>query len=825
MNLSMRYFCRSTLVVLIAAIFLDGPHGQSFAAEQAFIPLKVDLEALATPEGLELSDVKEEIVSFTFADGTTRDIRKRTFHFFSQRFLDEDWYHDAYLFEPVDLDPDDHDKAILLSHVYNNKIFDDMLDRYGLRTAAVVGVPMLIFKPNPVNKEFFKNHPEIRRSESQWQEFTFQKFRETGDINVTSFAVIMKAKWRAIAAMEAVLGRKLEKLIYCGGSKGGASVRAMFKEDPRIVSVVCSGSIPFATNEYIEANSEPYIQHFVEEFYLRPNDFENSTIFFNLGSNDYNAPPKNVTETYYRLKGDRRLYTHPNGGHPAIADEQVKAMQLWCAHVFHGVAIPEVLPPKVTRRDDRLVFRTRIMEGEQVESADLSYACFDLNAGEFTPGRRNPKPQWPKAKWTTVSMAKENGKYVASLPGDVCEDLAQLNVTVRAKVVAGRVVGYVSSPVHDQESYARYKAGQKKSRKKPAKADYNSPLIHDDGRVTFALTAPDAAEVNLVGRFSASVDSIGMSKDEHGVWRKTLAGLTGGIYNYGFSIDGSTLIADPLNPKVYRRNIEPTVWSFLEMPGAEGPMFYEERDVPHGVVHSHAYRSQMALQTRRLLVYTPPGYLTTPDRHYPVLYLLHGGGDMADGFLTAGRIDVILDNLIADKRAKPMIVVMPRSNGRSAYKRLPDGHLDRSKNFHEFEQMFFAEIAPYVEERYRISERREDHAVAGFSVGAALARTVGLKHLDFFAWVGQFSGGSRLGDDYEETFAPIFKDIEKTNNLLKLYWVSGPTGENSLPPFHQRLADAGIRFVSRSDRFGHSYRTCRHILNEDFLPRLFKSEK
>ena len=820
----------------------------SQAQKLAFTPLKIDLKELASPAGLNLSKVQEEVVPFKFDDGTTRNIRKRTFRFFSQRFLDEDWYHDAYLFEPVDLQDDDHDKAIILSHVYNNKIFDEMLDKYGLRSAAVVGVPVLIFKPNPVNQEFFKNHPTIKRSESQWQEFTFQLFRESGDINVTSFAVIMKAKWRALAAMDEVLGRKLTKVIYCGGSKGGAAVRAMLKEDPRIVSVVSSGSIPFGSESYLEQNkSKLYVRQFVDTFHLRPSEFDKSTIFFNIGTNDYNAPPTPVCNVYHSIRGDRKMYTQPNGGHPAIADEQVKAMQLWCSHVLQGTVVPEVGPPKITRHENHLLCRTTITMGKSVQKVELSYACFDPGAGKFTPGRRSPNAQWAKAKWTTIPMKAEDGAFVVKLAGDICDNLEHLHVSARAKVVDGQLVGYVSSPVYSRDSYRRYGSLPKRGvgqnvpatapvalqaerqasgsrNRKATKSDYKSPDIHGGGRVTFSITVPGASRVDLVGTFSSGIDVVAMKQDERGIWRKTLEELKGGIYNYGFSINGSTLIADPLNHLVFSRKAEPTVWSMLEMPAADGSMFYERRDVPHGVVHSHLYRADSLSETRRVHVYTPPGYEST-ERKYPVLYLFHGGTNLADGFLVAGRVDMILDNLIAAGKAEPMIVVMPNASGKSPYLRQADGSVDRSRNFAEFEKSFFAETIPFVESKYRISRKREDHAVAGFSVGAALSRTVGLRHLDQFAWVGQFSGGGRLGDDYADTVPALLKDVEKTNRLLKLYWISGPTADRNLPPFHQRLKDAGIEYVSRPDRFGHSYRTCRYILNEDFLPRLFKSGK
>ena len=181
-------------------------------------------------------------------------------------------------------------------------------------------------------------------------------------------------------------------------------------------------------------------------------------------------------------------------------------------------------------------------------------------------------------------------------------------------------------------------------------------------------------------------------------------------------------MADPTNPEVHRRQGNPSVWSLLTVPAPE-PAFFEMREVPHGEVHAHWYRASAVGETRRLLVYTPPGYERDNEKRFPVLYLLHGGSDREEAWIEVGRANVILDNLLAEGNAAPMVVVMPLSKGLSPYKTLPSGGVDRSANFKEFERTLFADVMPLVEERYRVRSDAEGRAVAGFSVGAALQKT------------------------------------------------------------------------------------------------------
>ncbi len=198
-------------IALTSLILLAGVFQSVQAAElEKLTPLRVDLKVLQSPEGLELErrSVRDETVD---VDDREVALRHYVFRFFSQRFMDEDWWHDAHLFVPVKLPEAAKGKLFLASHVVNwRKVPGVLLEGYGRQTAARVGVPVLVFKPNPVQQQFAKRTG--KHKESEWQDATFDRFRETGNVNVVSFAGIMKAKWRAWAAAEAVLGKKFDKV-------------------------------------------------------------------------------------------------------------------------------------------------------------------------------------------------------------------------------------------------------------------------------------------------------------------------------------------------------------------------------------------------------------------------------------------------------------------------------------------------------------------------------------------------------------------------------------------------------------------------------------
>lgn len=409
-------------------------------------PLNVDLKALRSHEGLMISDVAEKVVECRLDDSHTVRLKQYTFRFFSQRFMDEGWYHTAHVFVPSEMDQRAKGKLFLASHVVNwRKDPDVLFEGYGKQTAAVVGVPAVVFTPNPVQRGFAKRTGLTK--ESQWQEETFRRFRKTGDVNLTSFAGIMVANWRALAAAENVLGTEFDKVVVAGGSKAGSAVRAMMKYDPRVVSVVCSGSIPFATEDWlrrIEAQ-EPLARFLAEQIKLKPEFYEHDTWFLNLGTNDFNAHPTAARQVYESLRGDVRMYAHPGGGHPARSPEQVAAMQLWLRHVFFDTRLPNITTPTAKLRDKAFHCSAEIEDPAGAAAVELCYAFYEEQPWRGPNDKRKTPHQ--KARWKVVPMRKDDGRYVVSLPKQSGVDLSQFHFCVRVRVVKLGMDGYLSSPV------------------------------------------------------------------------------------------------------------------------------------------------------------------------------------------------------------------------------------------------------------------------------------------------------------------------------------------------------------------------------------------
>lgn len=426
------------------AIFLILFTAVAQAAPEKLTQLRVDLKQLRSAEGLRLErkGARDETV---MVDGRAVVLRHHTFRFFSQRFLDEDWWHIGHLYVPVKLAKQAEGSLFLVSHVANERKYPGVLvEGYGRLTAATVGVSVLVLKPNPVKAEFTRR--TSLKKESEWQEATFARFRKTGDVNAVSFAGIMRAKWRALAAAEVVLGKKVDRIVLAGGSKAGAAVRAMMKYDPRIKSVVSSGSIPFGTPAMVRklAAKEPLAPFLVEQFKLKPADFAKATIMFNLGSNDYNAHPTSAREVMASLRGDTRIYVHPNGGHPAHTPPQIGAMRLWLRHVFFGDKLPDVRPPIVKPQKNAIDFRAVINQPAGVEAVELCHAFYTERPWPG-PASKQPMPH-KKAVWKTTPMAKRDGQYTGTLKTEGT-DLTRLHYFVRVRIKTGHVTGWLSCPV------------------------------------------------------------------------------------------------------------------------------------------------------------------------------------------------------------------------------------------------------------------------------------------------------------------------------------------------------------------------------------------
>ena len=265
----------------------------------------------------------------------------------------------------------------------------------------------------------------------------------------------------------------------------------------------------------------------------------------------------------------------------------------------------------------------------------------------------------------------------------------------------------------------------------------HSPKLQPDGTVLFQLAMPNAAKVEL--NLEGMKDPLPMTKSADGTWSIAVPGLVPQYYSYSFNVDG-THVLDPHNVTLKPSFFD--VDNVFLVPG-NPPMPWETADVPHGVVHHHFYHSNIVAIDSEYYVYTPPNFDSGSKQKYPVLYLLHGYSDDPSAWTQMGKADVILDNLIAQGKVKPMIVVMPLGYGTMeviarGWHNWSDPKLVQ-RNYSGFSDALFQEVMPLVKKQYPVSEKREDHAIAGLSMGGAESLMVGLNHLDDFAYVGGFS--------------------------------------------------------------------------------------
>ena len=343
-----------------------------------------------------------------------------------------------------------------------------------------------------------------------------------------------------------------------------------------------------------------------------------------------------------------------------------------------------------------------------------------------------------------------------------------------------------------------------------------SPEVHPDRTVTFRLAAPKATEVMFKGDWHS--DPMPMTKTAEGVWSITVGPLAPSTYIYGFNMDGIAM-ADPLNPRIKLRMR--TSGSLVEVPAAT-PSLEEPRDVPHGAIEINWHKSAVLDgETRSIWIYTPPGYAQEPNRRYPVLYLLHGNNDRPAGWIDVGNTNFIADNLIAEKKMTPMIIVMPLGHV------LPFGQPQRPPrtNTVVFEEYLLRDVVPLVETKYRISEGRKQRAIAGMSMGGEQSLHVFFNHLDRFAAVGAFSATFR---NMETRHAALLADAEAANAKIDLLWLA--CGRQDTRPFtateqlSQLLTAKEIRHVWHPTEGAHNYALWRQNLVE-FLPLLFREKR
>ncbi len=382
-----------------------------------------------------------------------------------------------------------------------------------------------------------------------------------------------------------------------------------------------------------------------------------------------------------------------------------------------------------------------------------------------------------------------------------------------------------------------------------APVQLRSPEVLPDGRVVFRLLAPAAATVTLGGDFPIGHD-VAMTKDETGAWSVTVGPLQADRYGYFFTVDGVRTL-DWRNVFVERDGARYVSW--LAVAGAASADF-EVQDVPHGTVSQVWYPSPTLGLQRRLYLYTPPGYEGGTTR-YPVLYLLHGGGGDEAAWAELGRAPEILDNLIAQGRCRPMIVVMTNGNAtQSASQNVvplsaPPGY--PGLGILRFPESLVKDVIPFVDGTYRTQPDRGHRAVAGLSMGGAQALYAGLNNLDRFAWVAALSGGFPLLPDVPIDIAPpanaatlrgpdVTRSIDPTKYLalhpalmagvnarLRLLYLSIGIDDGLITTHRalKRLLDErGVAYaLFEAPGYGHEWRFWRLSLC-DLLPRLFEAD-
>ncbi len=379
--------------------------------------------------------------------------------------------------------------------------------------------------------------------------------------------------------------------------------------------------------------------------------------------------------------------------------------------------------------------------------------------------------------------------------------------------------------------------------------------IHSNGSVTFRLSAPEATSVTLNGDYPIGEDIV-MTKDMDGIWSVTVDSLKDDFYGYYFNVNGIRTL-DPQNVFTFRDGSR--YFSIAIVPG-EKSNNYLVNDVPHGTLSQEWYPSPILnKKNRRMYVYTPPGYESGTE-HYPVLYLLHGGGGDEDAWTNMGRAPQIFDNLIAKGQVKPMILVMTNGNSTQIAAQNvelsgdsgPEVHTNKGgfrRNITEFPQSLVQDVIPFIDKNYRTISNRENRAIAGLSMGGAQTFYTAFNNIEKFTWVGEFSGGFTLLPDVAVPINPpsnadklrgpdISRSIDpekflsllpqlttKVNSQLNLLFISIGT-DDGLITTHNKLKEIlnsrNIKYkLVEVPGYGHEWSFWRLILSE-FTPMLFK---
>ena len=353
-----------------------------------------------------------------------------------------------------------------------------------------------------------------------------------------------------------------------------------------------------------------------------------------------------------------------------------------------------------------------------------------------------------------------------------------------------------------------------------------SPQVNADKSVTFRYLAPAASDVKLSAQFEKA--PLPMTKDGQGIWSVTTKPIKPDIYPYSFQVDGITVM-DPANVAFFPN--ERFKASLVDVHG-DTPLVHAMKDVPHGSVNYEYYPS-MEGTTGSLVVYTPPGYDKNTAQKYPVYYLISGTTDTEETFFKVGKTNWILDNLLAEGKVKPMIIVMPYGNiaarvaeqkggAKPADPTVRDG-TDAVKRANDFATDLVSNVIPYTEKNYRTIANRENRAIGGFSRGGGQTLRTAFSNMDKFAWVCAYS--SYLSpQEMDGNFSQIVNKPEQTNKQLKLLWVSVGSDDflyKGTVEFMDYLKAKKVNYKSLITDGGHTWMNVKHYVAET-TPLLFR---
>ena len=539
----------------------------------------------------------------------------------------------------------------------------------------------------------------------------------------------------------------------------------------------------------------------------------------------YDGPFMNHAFRNFELKVDVMAKNNSNGGVYVLTEYQDKGFPrkgfevqvnntyardpVKTGSLYHVMDVKETLP-----KDDEWFTEHIIVQGNTI--------TVNVNGKEIV-------------KWTQPAdwAGGREGAGRAIGPGTIALQGHDPNSTVYYKNIRVKPLGDQQPPA---PAPAPATPGGRGGQAAQAPA-FTSPEILPDRRIAFRLFAPEATSVALRGGDipAPARANAQFTKGSNDVWEMITGAVEPGAYRYVFVVNGVGVI-DPRNTAISESNT--TTWSVATVPGSD---VMDTKTVPHGAVASVYYQSSALGRTRRMHVYTPPGYESGKDK-YPVFYLLHGAGDCDDSWTSVGRANFILDNLIATNKAKPMIVVMPAGHTSAAGGGRGAAPAGGPPPRDEFAEDFVNDVMPYVEKNYRVVADRAHRAIAGLSMGGGQTLNIGMKNLEKFAYVGVYSsalpgGGGRgaapasgaaaapeapFGAAWEQQHLSALDNAAAKKGLKLLWFATGV--DDGVTPRTKLTVDLlkkhGFAPVLKESPGGHTWLNWRSYLIE-FAPQLF----